>query len=128
MTDKFIGFDMPEQNINFFELLRDQKPYLSLYHDCRVEELGYKENEEFHVDLVKVFDSGYGPTLGSKVRLSCKHAIVYAISATVDGNFEDVDEIIYIGDEGVMVNIKLVVSGVEFFIKCEQVELANLST
>ena len=111
------------KNENFFELFKDGKPYLSLYHDCKVTRAEFSEGNSFNVYLEKVHDSGYGPELGSRISLSFEAAGVKSVNINQDGNFEDVDEIVYLDDAEETIEIKLVVSGVEFGINCSRVVL-----
>lgn len=120
---RFIGFDQPAQNENFFELARDGKPYVSLYHDCRVTELVYPEDGNFVIYLNKVHDSGHGPSVGSNLKFVLTHADITSVRATMDGNFEDVEEVVWLGEEADKQLVNIVVSGVQFSILCTQVIL-----
>lgn len=120
---KFIGFDEPKLNENFFELFRGGKPYLSLYHDCRVTEVAYSKGGAFVVHLEKVHDTGYGPSLGQAVKMVFEHPEFTRISATMDGNFEDFDEIVYLGESEGKMQIDIVISGMKFGILCSELEL-----
>lgn len=120
---RFIGFDKPKLNENFFELSRTGKPYLSLYHDCKVTEIAYAEGGAFVVQLQKVHDTGYGPSLGQTVKMVFEDLKFASILATMDGNFEDVDEIVYLGDVKDKARIDMVISGIKFGILCSKIEL-----
>ncbi len=119
----FVGFDEPDTNENFFELFRSGSPYLSLYHHCRVTEITYPDDGHFSVYLEKVFDSGFGPPVGSKVILSLENATLESLHSSTDGNFEDLDEVVCIHKNSHKLLIKLVISGVDFYVRCQKIVL-----
>lgn len=91
MSKYFDGFDDLKVGVNGFELFKDGRPYLSLYHDCKLLGFEYVPGSNFTLFLQKVHDSGYGPEFHSSFSLILDNAQVNALRSNGEGNFEDVN-------------------------------------
>jgi hypothetical protein len=102
----FYGFDELPLNENGFELQKNGKPYLSLYHDCELESFEYKHGK-FILNLRKVYDSGHGPSFDSKHQLVITDAKIQLIDGDDSGNLEDVTDLTLLGINGNILNLSI---------------------
>lgn len=122
MEGKYVGFDAPTIGENGFELFKGGKPYLSLYHDCRLTSLEF-ENGKFILTLEKVHNSGYGPPTGSVARLIFSEAKIVRVEAEGEGNFEDVNELTVLG-QGSILRVKVSIGPMNFILQTKKLELS----
>lgn len=123
MKDRYIGFDQLTLNQNGFELFKDGKPFLSLYHDCELIGLKY-EGQTMSLKLSKTHDSGYGPRQGSHPVLRFTNAVVESVTLSdTNGNFEDINELTPLEQGDDCLKIKISVGSMNFVLTVSAVEL-----
>lgn len=125
MKDKYIGFDRLPLNENGFELFRDGKPYLSLYHDCELIEFHLIEGGDFNLKLRKVTDSSNGIMKGSVSQLVLKNSSVIAVNGNGDGNLEDVNDLTLLEEMSSYLKIRLTIGSIDMVLKTSQIVLTT---
>lgn len=119
----FEGFDPLPLDQNGFELFLSGKPYLSLYHDGRLDDFQYSAERSLVLNLTKVHDSGYGPENGAKLRLEFHDAVVSHIECFGEGNFEDVNELTLLSRSADHVTLRVVIGAMSLTLKTSKVSL-----